>query len=127
MHTDNHLPLKEVTYQINTELTCNIIQLVDVESQREEAFNTIKDLVTKHPVLTYYDVKEEVTVQCDVSDFGQEASLMQEGQPVAYASEMSRIHIIQLTSVLLTHDNNLGLGPSCHILHIILDSEVTCE
>ena len=92
MHTDNHLPLKEVTYQIDTQLTCNIIQLVDVESQQEEAFNTIKDLVTKHPVLTYYDVKEEVATQCDVSDFGFGASLMQEGRPVAYASEISRVH-----------------------------------
>ena len=56
------------------------------ESQQEEAFNTIKDLVSKHPVLTYYDVQKDVTIQCDASDCGIGASLMQEGQHVAYAS-----------------------------------------
>ena len=56
------------------------------ESQQEEAFNTIKDLVTKHSVLTYYGVQKDVTIQCDASDCGLGASLMQEGQPVAYAS-----------------------------------------
>ena len=56
------------------------------ESQQEEAFNTIKDLVTNHPVLTYYDVQKNATIQCDASDCGLGASLMQEGQPVAYAS-----------------------------------------
>ena len=34
-------------------------------------------------------------------------------------------YIIQLTLVQLTQDNNLGLGPSCHIY--TLDSETTCE
>ena len=56
------------------------------ESQQEEAFSTIKDLVIKHPVLTYHDVQKDVTIQCDASDCRLGASLMQEGQPVAYAS-----------------------------------------
>ena len=56
------------------------------ESQQEEAFNMIKDLVTKHPVLTYYDVQKDVTIQCNASDCGLGASHMQEGQPAAYAS-----------------------------------------
>ena len=54
------------------------------ESQQEEVFNTIKDLVTKHPVLAYYDVQKYVTIQCDASDCGLGARLMQEGQPVPY-------------------------------------------
>ena len=45
------------------------------ENQQEE--NTIEDLVTKHPVLTYYDVQKDVTIQCDASDCGLGASLMQ--------------------------------------------------
>ena len=52
------------------------------ESQQEDTFNMIKDLVTKHPVLTYYDVQKDVTIQCDASNYGLGASLMQEGQPV---------------------------------------------
>ena len=37
------------------------------ESHQEDAFKTIKDLATKHPVLTYYDVQKDVTIQCDAT------------------------------------------------------------
>ena len=43
-------------------------------------------MVTRTPVLCYYNLKEEVTLQCDVSKSGLGAALMQNGQPVAYAS-----------------------------------------
>jgi hypothetical protein len=46
----------------------------------------VKNLVSKHPVLKYYDVSEEVTIQCDASEKGLVASLLQNGQPVAFAS-----------------------------------------
>ncbi len=38
------------------------------------------------PVLRYYNLKEEVTIQCDTSQSGLGAALMQNGQPVACAS-----------------------------------------
>ena len=38
------------------------------------------------PVLRYYNLQEEVTIQCDASQFGLGAALLQKGQPVAYAS-----------------------------------------
>ena len=38
------------------------------------------------PVLRYYNLQEEVTLQCDASQFGLGAALLQNGQPVAYAS-----------------------------------------
>ena len=56
------------------------------QQQQEEAFTSIKHLVTTSPVLKYYNVKEEVTLQCDASDTGIGAALLQAGQPVAYAS-----------------------------------------
>ena len=56
------------------------------ESQQEEAFATIKRLVTEQPVLRYYDLEEEVTLQCDASEAGLGATLLQKGQPVAFAS-----------------------------------------
>ena len=37
-------------------------------------------------MLRYYNLKEEVTLQCDASQSGLGATLMQNGQPVAYAS-----------------------------------------
>ena len=54
--------------------------------QHDEAFEEIKTLVTRHPVLKYYDMTEEVTIQCDASEKGLGATLLQNGQPVAFAS-----------------------------------------
>ena len=50
------------------------------------AFNTVKQYLAKAPVLKYYDVTEEVTIQCDASETGLGAVLLQNEQPVAYAS-----------------------------------------
>ena len=52
--------------------------------QHEEAITTIKNLIT--PVLHYYNVDKEVTLECDSSDVGLGAVLSQDGHPVAYAS-----------------------------------------
>ena len=46
----------------------------------------IRELITAAPVLAYYDVKREVTIQCDASHSGLGAVLLQEGRPVCYAS-----------------------------------------
>jgi len=54
--------------------------------QHESAFQEVRELVVKHPVLKYYDLQEEVTVQCDASEYGLGAALLQNGQPVAFAS-----------------------------------------
>lgn len=54
--------------------------------QHSVAFNTVKKYLTESPVLRYYDVQEEVTIQCDASETGMGAVLMQNGQPVCYAS-----------------------------------------
>ncbi|XP_041472642.1 uncharacterized protein K02A2.6-like [Lytechinus variegatus] len=53
---------------------------------QERAYSRVKKLVTTAPVLRYYDVNEEVTIQCDASDTGLGATLMQKSQPVAFAS-----------------------------------------
>ena len=54
--------------------------------QHETAFQEVRELVIKHPVLKYYDLQEEVTVQCDASEYGLGAALLQNGQPIAFAS-----------------------------------------
>ncbi|XP_014673255.1 PREDICTED: uncharacterized protein LOC106813592 [Priapulus caudatus] len=50
------------------------------------AVREIKRLVTSQPVLRYFNAKEEVTLQCDASEKGLGAALLQNGQPVAFAS-----------------------------------------
>ena len=56
------------------------------QQSQEEAFACIQKLVTSTPVLRFYDVTDEVTLQCDASECGLGAALLQSGQPVAYAS-----------------------------------------
>ena len=45
----------------------------------------MKQLIIREPVLRYFDKAEGVTLQCDVSDSGLGAVIMQEGQPVAFS------------------------------------------
>ena len=54
--------------------------------RQELAFNKIKDTITQTPVLKYYNPTEPLVLQCDASENGLEAALMQGGQPIAYTS-----------------------------------------
>ena len=54
--------------------------------QHQKAFTSVKQYLAEAPVLKYYDIKEDVTIQCDASETGLGAVLMQNGQPIAYAS-----------------------------------------
>lgn len=51
-----------------------------------KAFAQVKAMMTVTPVLAYYDPVSDLEVQCDSSQFGLGAVLMQRGQPIAYAS-----------------------------------------
>ena len=55
----------------------------DVEGK---CFNEVKKILSSPPVLKYFDPDQEVELQCDASQKGLGACLMQDGQPVAYAS-----------------------------------------
>jgi len=46
----------------------------------------IKTAVADSPVLHYYDVNEEVTIECDSREVVLGATLLQDGQPVSFAS-----------------------------------------
>ncbi|KAK3744055.1 hypothetical protein QZH41_000989 [Actinostola sp. cb2023] len=75
--SDVMLPIRELTRK-------------DVEWQwsekQEKAFAEVKRAVTEAPVLRYYDPKKDLEIQCDASQSGLGATLMQEGKPIAYAS-----------------------------------------
>ena len=53
---------------------------------QERAFEKLKEAVSVSPILRYYNLREKVTIQCDASQHGLGAVLLQGGQPVAYAS-----------------------------------------
>ena len=52
----------------------------------ENALTRVKQLITREPVLRYFDNTKEVTLQCDASESGLGATIMQKGQPVAFSS-----------------------------------------
>lgn len=54
--------------------------------KHDAAVKEVKQLVTTTPVLRYYDVTKAVTIQSDASQHGLGCVLLQEGQPVAFAS-----------------------------------------
>ena len=56
------------------------------QDQQEEAFNEVKHIVTVQPILKFYSMSEEVTLQCDASEKGLGATILQQGQPIAFAS-----------------------------------------
>ena len=56
------------------------------ESEEQTAFEKTKTILTTLPVLTYFDKDKEHIIQTDASKTGLGAVLLQEGQPVVYAS-----------------------------------------
>ncbi|XP_033745588.1 uncharacterized protein K02A2.6-like [Pecten maximus] len=56
------------------------------EEEHMKCFETLKDLVIKAPVLRYYDKNKELVLTVDASSKGLGAALVQEGQPIAFAS-----------------------------------------
>jgi hypothetical protein len=71
--------------------------------QCEEAFLTLKKLLTTAPVLAQPDIEKPFDVYCDASSTGIGGVLMQEGHVIAYASRQLRRH----EEHYLTHDLEL--------------------
>ncbi|WVZ70757.1 hypothetical protein U9M48_019399 [Paspalum notatum var. saurae] len=93
-------------------------------SKCEEAFGTLKTLLTSAPVLAQPDITKPFDVYCDASGSGLGCVLMQEGRVIAYASCQLRKHQVNYP----THDLELLavvyalkkwrhylLGNTCHI------------
>ena len=53
---------------------------------QQKAFEKIKKLVTAAPCLKYFDSSKPLTIQCDSSEKGLGAALLQDNQPICYAS-----------------------------------------
>lgn len=56
------------------------------DTQQEEAFTTIKNVLTNTPVLGYYNVNSDVKLSVDASSKALGACLLQNGRPIAYAT-----------------------------------------
>ena len=56
------------------------------EKEQNDAFEILKESITKAPFLKYYNVKEPVTLNVDSSPKGLCAVLLQNGQPITFGS-----------------------------------------
>ncbi len=54
--------------------------------EQDDAVRNIKALLTKAPVLRFFDPSKQAVIQCDASSTGLGAVLLQDDQPCAYAS-----------------------------------------
>ncbi len=54
--------------------------------EHDKAMETVKPLISAAPVLAHFDDKKPVVVQCDASQHGLGAVLLQDDRPIAYAS-----------------------------------------
>lgn len=67
------------------DLTCKGIAFT-WEAHHTEAVEKLRKDLSSAPLLAYFDNNAPVTIQCDASEFGLGAVLLQRGRPVAYAS-----------------------------------------
>ncbi|KAL1279371.1 hypothetical protein QQF64_026044 [Cirrhinus molitorella] len=51
----------------------------DWSEAHEQAFTRLKDAITRAPLLKYYNPEESLTLQCDASETGFGAALLQKG------------------------------------------------
>ena len=75
--SDLSLPLRQLTHK-NAEWVWSEAQ--------DKAWNDIKAAITQAPVLRFYSLNDEVTLQCDAFQTGLGAALLQLQQPVSFAS-----------------------------------------
>ena len=55
--------------------------------QQEMSFENIKTMITRAPLLSYYDQNKTLAIQCDASKTGCGAVLLQDDKPLWYASK----------------------------------------
>ena len=70
----------------------------------DKCLHEIREILTSAPVLRYFDHEKDTILQCDASETGLGACLLQEGHPVAYASRaltVTEVNYAQIEKELL--------------------------
>ena len=105
-------------------------------SQHEAALTKIKEVISSAPVLCYFDPSKTSTIQADASKHGLGTCLLQQGKPIAYASQSltsSESNYAQIEKELLAivfacdefHQFIYGFPTKVHSDHKPLESIIT--
>ena len=57
------------------------------DSVQDQPFDRVKSAIMEAPVLAYYDLLKPITLQVDASSKGVDATCLQEGRPISFASK----------------------------------------
>ncbi|XP_061194972.1 uncharacterized protein LOC133203143 [Saccostrea echinata] len=76
--------LSEITSTLRDLLRAETHFLWDPDTHGQ-AFDKVKDTLSRAPVVKFFDAKKKLTLQCDASSIGLGACLMQDNYPIAYA------------------------------------------
>ena len=76
--------MSDITAPIRELLKSDVI--FDWHDEQKKALDTIKMYLKSNPVLNFYDLTKNVTIQTDSSQDGLGSCLLQEGHPIHYAS-----------------------------------------
>ena len=63
-----------------------VLSSIGVTTKYLSDFEEIKLLITKAPILAYYDPQKKLVLQCNASNKGLGATLLKDGKPLAYKS-----------------------------------------
>ena len=85
----------------------------------------MKHQLTHSPVLAYYDVKKPVLITCDASKSGFVAALIQNGQPIAYASRT--LHENELKWAQIKKEMGVVVFACTKLHNYIFNKSVTVE
>ena len=97
------------------------------DMQQETAFTKIKDIVTRSPVLAFYNPKE-LTLQVDASEKATSATLMLEGQQIEYMSTLllSNTTVLYLMSRALDKSKQNWATIKREMYMVASNSDNTC-
>ena len=114
-----------------SEITAPLRQLLEKDiqwhwdSEQQSAFELLKEKVSNAPVLRYYDPKKDLVMSVDASSKGLGSVILQEGQPIAYAS---RALTKAQQNYAQIEKETLGITFACNRFHqYIFGREVTVE
>ena len=71
------------------------------DEPQQSAFECLKQAVSATPVLRYYNLKKDVTIQCDAFQRGLGVALLQGGRPVSRTLTDKEVNYAQIEKELL--------------------------